>query len=194
MIIGLVGGVGSGKSTVLNYLESNYNAYIIQSDHVAKEIMTPGYKAFEQISKAFPQVVSHERIDNEKLSQIVFSDKEKLKQLNSITHPGTVEEIICRIKKSDASIIVVESALLIGSGLEKYCDEIWFVYCEIEKRIKRLMRDRGYSRERAEGIIKNQPSDDEYNTHADEFIDNTYSREKTNEQIDLLLSMMPCSF
>lgn len=194
MVIGLMGGVGSGKSTVLDYLESNYNAYIIQSDYVAKEIMTPGYKVFEKLSECFPDAVDKDGVITEKLSQIVFNDKEKLKLLNSITHPGTIEEIIKRIKESTAEIIVVESALLIGSGLEEYCDEIWFVFCEKEKRIARLMESRGYSREKAEGIINNQPSDEEYNQFADEFIDNTYSVEMTKEKIDILLSMLPCSF
>lgn len=194
MVIGLMGGIGSGKSTVLEYLEKNYNAQIIQSDHVAKEIMKPGHDVFHKIEQTFPEVIMENKINSEKLSQIVFSDKENLKILNSITHPGTVQEIIDRIKESNREIIVVESALLIGSGVEEYCDELWFVYCEREKRIERLMDSRGYSREKAEGIIQNQPTEDEYNIHADEFIDNTYSVEKTKEQIDLLLSMMPCSF
>lgn len=194
MVIGLMGGIGSGKSTVLEYLEKNYNAQIIQSDHVAKEIMEPGHDVFCEIAQNFPEVIVENKIDSEKLSQIVFSDKENLKTLNSITHPGTIQAIIERIKESNRDIIVVESALLIGSGVEDYCDELWFVYCEREKRIERLMDSRGYSREKAEGIIQNQPTEDEYNTHADEFIDNTYSVEKTKEQIDLLLSMMPCSF
>ena len=194
MVIGLMGGIGSGKSTVLEYLEKNYNAQIIQSDHVAKEVMEPGQDVFLEIAHTFPEVIVNNKIDSEKLSQIVFSDKENLKTLNSITHPGTIQAIIERIRESNRNIVVVESALLIGSGVENYCDELWFVYCELEKRIERLMENRGYSREKAENIIKSQPSDEEYNTHADEFIDNTYSMEKTREQIDLLLSMMPCSF
>lgn len=88
----------------------------------------------------------------------------------------------------------MESALLMGSGLEKLCDEIWFVYCEKEKRIERLMESRGYTKEKAESIMENQPSDEAYNLGADEFIDNTYSEEKTREQIDILLSMQECSF
>lgn len=194
MVIGLMGGIGSGKSTVLDYLASNYNAYIIQSDHVAKEIMTPGYKVFDKIAECFPEAIDYGKIVTEKLSEIVFRDKEKLKLLNSITHPGTVEEIEKRIRMSKAGIIVVESALLMGSGLEKLCDEIWFVYCEKEKRIERLMESRGYTKEKAESIMENQPSDEAYNLGADEFIDNTYSEEKTREQIDILLSMQECSF
>lgn len=194
MVIGIMGGVGSGKSTVLDYLEKNYCAYIIQSDHVAKEIMEPGFTAFEEMSKAFPEVIVDGKIDSQKLAAIVFNNKEKLQLLNSIAHPATIKEIISRIKNSDSDIVVVESALLIGTGIEEYCDELWFVFCEKEKRIARLMESRGYTREKAEGIIANQPSDEEYNAKADEFIDNSYSENDTREKIDLLLSMQSCSF
>lgn len=192
MIIGLMGGVGSGKSTVLNYLRDQYNAEIIQSDMVAKEVMKPGFEAFNEIKQAFPDVISDNAINNNRLAGIVFNDKEKLKQLNSITHPATVKEIISRINSSSKNIIVVESAILPGSGLEEICDELWFVFCEKETRIKRLMDSRGYTREKALNIINNQPTDEEYNTISDEFIDNSYSENKTWEHIDYILSLREC--
>lgn len=192
MVIGLMGGVGSGKSTVLDYLEENYGAYIIQSDHVAKEIMTPGFKVFDKLSKAFPEVIENGKISSEKLASIVFNNKDKLDTLNSITHPGTIEEILNRIEQSNNSIIVVESALLLGSGLKSHCDELWYVYCEHNERVNRLVENRGYSVEKSEEIISNQPSDEEYNHFADEFIDNTFSVEKTREQIDMILSNKEC--
>lgn len=192
MIIGLMGGVGSGKSTVLNYLRDQYNAEIIQSDMVAKEVMKPGFEAFNEIKQAFPDVISDNAINNNRLAGIVFNDKEKLKQLNSITHPATVKEIISRINSSSKNIIVVESAILPGSGLEEICDELWFVFCEKETRIKRLMDSRGYTRENALNIINNQPTDEEYNTISDEFIDNSYSENKTREHIDYILSLREC--
>lgn len=192
MIIGLMGGVGSGKSTVLNYLRDQYNAEIIQSDMVAKEVMKPGFEAFNEIKQAFPDVISENAINNNRLAGIVFNDKEKLKQLNSITHPATVKEIISRINSSSKNIIVVESAILPGSGLEEICDELWFVFCEKETRIKRLMDSRGYTREKALNIINNQPTDEEYNTISDEFIDNSYSENKTWEHIDYILSLREC--
>ena len=157
MIIGLMGGVGSGKSTVLNYLRDQYNAEIIQSDMVAKEVMKPGFEAFNEIKQAFPDVISDNAINNNRLAGIVFNDKEKLKQLNSITHPATVKEIISRINSSSKNIIVVESAILPGSGLEEICDELWFVFCEKETRIKRLMDSRGYTMEKALNIITENP-------------------------------------
>ena len=188
MIIGVMGGVGSGKSTVLNYLENNYEANIIEADKVAKEVMLPGNDVYNEIVKTFPEVIVDNKIDSKKLSEIVFNDKEQLEKLNSITHPGAVKEIVSRIKSSKNRIIVVESAILLGSGVEQYCDELWFVFCNRDTRIKRLIQTRGYSKEKCISVIESQPADEEYNKGADEFIDNSYSEENTREQIDLILN------
>ena len=192
MIIGVMGGVGSGKSTVLNYLENNYEANIIEADKVAKEVMLPGNDVYNEIVKTFPEVIVDNKIDSKKLAEIVFNDKEQLEKLNSITHPGAVKEIISRIKSSKKRIIVVESAILLGSGVEQYCDELWFVFCDRDTRIKRLMQTRGYSKEKCISVIESQPADEEYNKGADEFIDNSYSEENTREQIDLILNTSAC--
>ncbi len=192
MIIGVMGGVGSGKSTVLNYLENNYEANIIEADKVAKEVMLPGNDVYNEIVKTFPEVIVDNKIDSKKLAEIVFNNKEQLEKLNSITHPGTVKEIVSRIKSSKNRIIVVESAILLGSGVEQYCDELWFVFCNRDTRIKRLMQTRGYSKEKCISVIESQPADEEYNKGADEFIDNSYSEENTREQIDLILNTSAC--
>ncbi|MFQ6931724.1 dephospho-CoA kinase [Eubacterium sp.] len=192
MIIGVMGGVGSGKSTVLNYLENNYEANIIEADKVAKEVMLPGNDVYNEIVKTFPEVIVDNKIDSKKLAEIVFNDKEQLEKLNSITHPGAVKEIISRIKSSKNRIIVVESAILLGSGVEQYCDELWFVFCNRDTRIKRLIQTRGYSKEKCISVIESQPADEEYNKGADEFIDNSYSEENTREQIDLILNTSAC--
>lgn len=192
MIIGVMGGVGSGKSTVLNYLGNNYEANIIEADKVAKEVMLPGNDVYNEIVKTFPEVIADNKIDSKKLAEIVFNDKEQLEKLNSITHPGAVKEIVSRIKSSKNRIIVVESAILLGSGVEQYCDELWFVFCNRDTRIKRLMQTRGYSKEKCISVIESQPADEEYNKVADEFIDNSYSEENTREQIDLILNTSAC--
>lgn len=192
MIIGVMGGVGSGKSTVLNYLENNYEANIIEADKVAKEVMLPGNDVYNEIVKTFPEVIVDNKIDSKKLAEIVFNNKEQLEKLNSITHPGAVKEIVSRIKSSKNRIIVVESAILLGSGVEQYCDELWFVFCNRDTRIKRLIQTRGYSKEKCISVIESQPADEEYNKGADEFIDNSYSEENTREQIDLILNTSAC--
>ena len=86
MVIGIMGGVGSGKSTVLDYLQKKYDALIIQSDLVAKEIMSKGHSVCEKVLRVFPEVDRDGSIDRDKLAQIVFQDKEKLQILNRITH------------------------------------------------------------------------------------------------------------
>ena len=192
MIIGVMGGVGSGKSTVLNYLENNYEANIIEADKVAKEVMLPGNDVYNEIVKTFPEVIVDNKIDSKKLAEIVFNNKEQLEKLNSITHPGAVKEIVSRIKSSKNRIIVVESAILLGSGVEQYCDELWCVFCNRDTRIKRLIQTRGYSKEKCISVIESQPADEEYNKAADEFIDNSYSEENTREQIDLILNTSAC--
>ena len=174
-----------------------YRKTHIPDDHFYQEkfYFTPGdtgFKVFDKLSKAFPEVIENGKISSEKLASIVFNNKDKLDTLNSITHPGTIEEILNRIEQSNNSIIVVESALLLGSGLEYHCDELWYVYCEHNERVNRLVENRGYSVEKSEEIISNQPSDEEYNHFADEFIDNTFSVEKTREQIDMILSNKEC--
>ena len=193
MVVGMMGGVGSGKSTVLNYLEKHYRAYVIKSDDVAKELMQKGQKLCKEVLAAFPEADNHGEIDSDRLAQIVFQNRDKLNTLNQITHPATIAEIIRRIKKSSAEIIVIESALMLGSGMEDICDELWLVYCDKMQRINRLRKFRGYSEEKAEHIIQNQPDDNSYNQFADEFIDNSYSVEKTIEQIDYIMAKANCN-
>lgn len=193
MIIGIVGGVGCGKSTVLTYLKDKYNAYIIEADKVAKEIMNKGNESYNEVIKVFPEILDKDdNIDRKKLAEIVFNDEKKLKILNNITHPGTIKEITNRINNSSNNLVVVESAILIGSGIDRMCDEIWYVYCDLDKRIKRLMDSRGYSEEKTRNVILNQMSEEEFNSVSDEFIDNSHSEEETHEQIDFILSSQFC--
>lgn len=187
-IIGITGGVGSGKSEVLSYLKKNYNAHIILSDDVAKNITSNNLDVIRAIDREFSGAVINDRVDNNKLSQIVFNDKSKLFTLNKIVHPATIKAIIDEIKESDSDIVIVESAILIGSDLESELDEIWWIYCNRNIRINRLMQSRGYTREKCLEIINNQMSDEEFNKNCDEYIDNSEDFDKTKEQIDLILS------
>lgn len=142
MILGITGGVGSGKSTVLKYLEKKYYAFIIEADLVARYIMEPGHGVYEQVLEAFPEIKLDEngRIDRAHFAGIVFRDKEKLTLLNAIVHPGVKEEIknlIAQVQEEDLKrMVVVEAALLIEDGYKEICDEIWYVFCEQEERIR----------------------------------------------------------
>ena len=194
MVIGVIGGVGSGKSTVLDYLEKNYLACVIKADDVAKQIMEYKTEVFCKIADCFPEVICGQKIDAEKLAQIVFSDSSKRELLNSITHPGTIKAINQRIAGSKAELTVVEAALLLGTGIEHQCDELWYIYCNEATRIRRLMENRNYSMEKAKNIIKSQPSDEDYRKACTNVIDNSGSVEDMKEQIDRLLCILSCGF
>lgn len=196
MILGITGGVGSGKSTVLNYLENKHHAFIIEADAVAKYIMEPGHIVYEKVLEAFPELKLDNNgfIDRAYFASIVFNDEDKLKLLNSIVHPGVKTEIKSLINKSQSEnehrLIVIEAALLIEDGYKAICDEIWYVYCEKENRIKRLMESRGYTREKSLEIMKNQMSEADFKKNTDAVIDNTNNEENTHKQIDELLDKM----
>lgn len=192
-VIGITGGVGSGKSVVMHLLEENYNAAIILSDLVAHELMQIGGINYKEIVKAFPGVTKEDgTIDRKKLGNIVFHDEKKLQQLNDITHPNVIDELKRRIaalkKKDNISFIALEAALLIEEEYECLYDELWYVYAQKEVRIKRLEEGRGYTREKSLSMIQHQRSDEVFLRKCDKKIDNSFSIEETKKQLDAILA------
>lgn len=189
MVIGITGGVGCGKSTVLNILSNKYNAHIIDADKVAHRLMEPLGKVYEKVRNYFgDEIISDDgNIDRKKLGQIVFNNKEKLKKLNGIVHPMVKETIIEEIKgviSSDKNrLIAVEAALFIEAGYMDICDELWYIYTDKNIRIERLMKSRGYSLEKAESIIANQLTDEEFRKNCQIVIDNSQDEAYTEKQI-----------
>lgn len=192
-VIGVTGGVGSGKSVILSILEKEYGAQTILADLVAHDLMEPGAKSYMEIVERFGDSIVQEdgAIDRQKLGSIVFADEKKLEQLNGITHPNVKEEIKRRIakirKKGEASMIVLEAALLIESGYEDIYDELWYIYVNRETRYERLKEGRGYTREKTDSIMNNQLSEEEFRAHAQVIIDNSYDIEQTKKQIHEIL-------
>ena len=189
MFIGVTGGVGAGKSTILQILKEKYNAHIIMADDVAKELMNKGKASYRAIVKEFGNEILREdgEIDRQKLAEIVFQDEEKLKLLNSIVHPLVRKAIVKeqkQVNKKDPDrLVVLEAALLIEAGYKELLDELWAVIVQKEIRIQRLMNDRGYTREKSESIIANQLSDEEFRANCDFVIDNSGTLEESAEQI-----------
>lgn len=198
MVIGVTGGVGAGKSTVLEILEKEYGAFLIVADEVAKELMEPGEASYEAVRKAFGDGILEAEgeteapealrpIDRKKLAALVFEDDEKLLLLNSLTHPLVrirIEALIRTQYEKDAdALIVLEAALLIETGYRDILDTLWVVDADPEVRIQRLMKDRGYSREKCLSVMDNQLSREEFANEADEVIDNSGSFEDAERQI-----------
>ncbi len=189
-IIGVTGGVGAGKSSVLKILEDEFHACVIIADEVGRELMEPGHGCYDQVVEAFGEemLLPDRRLDREKLGDLVFQDKEKLAVLNGIVHPAVKEEIRRQASRSGSSLVVIEAALLVEEGYREICDELWYVYVPAQERIKRLYENRGYSEVKSYAIISNQLSDTQFRQSCDFLLDNSRSIEETRRQIEKRLS------
>lgn len=192
-IVGITGGIGSGKSMVLSYLK-DCGAYIIEADKLAHHLMEPDMPAYVRIVECFgASILNDDRtINRNALGSIVFGDEAKLKQLNKIVHPSVKEYIIDDIKKVRAlgstDYYVIEAALLIQGGYREICDSIWFVYADEQTRIKRLVAGRGKSAKDYEVVMKNQENEDFYRANCDVVIDNSNDFISTQNVINDLLN------
>lgn len=192
-IIGLTGGIASGKSTVSNYLASK-GIKIIDADKISRSIYDIGSKAYVSVVKEFGvEILNDDKtINRRKLGNIVFADKERLNILNKITHPIIFDEIkrqIMELTIQGSSICVLDAALLIESGWYKVTDLKWLVYVNRETQIKRLIERDKISKEEAINRIKAQMPFEEKVKYADFIIDNNSSIRYTYEQVDILLNI-----
>lgn len=184
-VIGITGGVGAGKSTVLNVLKEEYHAQIILTDQVAHDLMQPGTECYQQILEAFgTELLSEEgTFDKKKLGEKIFNNKEAAALMNGIVHPAVRKEVKRMIEESGKALIVVESALLIEAGFKPLCNEIWYVYVSTQERVKRLYEQRGYSEVKSYSIIYNQMNHEQFRKNSNRLIDNGSSREYTRRQV-----------
>lgn len=187
MLIGLTGGIASGKSLVSSYLKE-FGAKVIDLDEIARAIVGPGLPAWREIVETFGEIVltADGKIDKKKLGNLVFNDYRLLKRLNSITHPRIIEEARKRIEKirrkeADA-LIVVDAALLIESGYYKDMDKTILVYVDEDVQIERLKKRNGISEEDIRKRLKAQMSLKEKLLFADYVIYNNGSPEETRRQ------------
>ncbi len=192
-IIGITGGVGAGKSTVLNYIQEKCNCRIIYSDNVANDIKLRGQPCYEPIVELLSEDIlgNDLEIDKKKMAAKIFSDDKLLKQVNDILHPAVNNYIFGEIEKEKKTGILdylfIEAALLIENGYDKIVDELWYIYASEDVRRKRLKDSRGYSDEKINDIFKGQLSDNEFRKFADFVIDNSGDTKETERQIDLKL-------
>lgn len=183
-IIALTGGVGSGKSRILELLKQEYRAEIIQTDLVAKKLERPGKPGYDAIVKAFGKEIVNEdgELKKEALAELIFRDKATRDKINSLIHPLVWKTVQQWTKEQNFPILVVESAILPENPGDIF-HEIWYVYTLRENRIQRLMEHRGYSKQKCYQIMESQPSDEEYRESADYIIDNNGSIEQVLQQL-----------
>lgn len=171
-IVGLTGGIGSGKTTIANQFKS-LGVPIYIADDEAKKLMNNG-SVLEKIKKTFgEEFVDDNILNREKLAQIVFSNPEKLKQLNQIVHPEVKKHFLKWLNKhKNHPYVIKEAAILFESGSYKDCDFIITVIAPLEMRIQRILKRDNTTREAILNRIKNQWNDEEKVSKSDFVIQN----------------------
>ncbi|MBR1471513.1 MAG: dephospho-CoA kinase [Lachnospiraceae bacterium] len=190
--IGITGGVGAGKSTVLSYLEKEYHAYLVVADELAKELEQPGHACYDELVKAFgTEILTAEGLlDKKAFAALIFSDESALQRANGIIHPAVKADILRQMQEQNdagTEIFVVEAALLIEENYDKILDELWYIYAEESVRMKRLADSRGYTEEKSRSIMRQQKTDAEFRSCCRYIIDNSGGSWETQAQIDAIL-------
>ena len=188
--IGITGGIGAGKSTVLSLLRDNFNCKVLLADEVAAELMTAGNQCFDEVvALPWPESIVGQdgEINRPLMAKYMFADDELRIQVNNIVHPAVEKEVLNQVEIERGlhkiEYFFFEAALLIECGYGKLVDEMWYVFATVEMREKRLMESRGYSKERIANMIACQRSDESFREHCDFVIDNSGSPQETLEQL-----------
>ena len=190
-IIGLTGGIATGKSTASEIL-SQLGAEIIDADRVGHQIYIPGTEAWKDLISTFGEdiLLPDKTINRPMLGKIVFADKEALNKLNQIVHPWMYkkfeEEIeIIRKKNNNSGVVVLDAAILIEANWLPLVDQVWLVVADHNVVLERLCKNKGFTQEHAKSRISSQLKDEERRRYADVVIENNGAlseiREKVNE-------------
>jgi dephospho-CoA kinase len=188
-LIGLTGGVGSGKSMVAAMLRE-LGAEVLDADDAAHAAYEPGSPGFEEVVREFGSgFVRDGRIDRARLGELVFNDKDARLRLNAIVHPLVREWMAARTAEAaerDVRVVVQEVPLLFENGLERLYSSVVLVCVPESVQLERLVEGRGLSEERARAMIASQMPIEEKRSRAPHVIDNSGSREATRAQVDSL--------
>ncbi len=221
--IGMTGGVGAGKSTVLGYLQEHCRCRIFLTDRMAAALQAPGgplyvpvldllREAAGELKAADPaayQKLCQEHpgqeglaftgeggvIDRSLMAALIFRSEDLLERVNGVIHPAVIRAVHEEIDKARHSedrpeFLVVESALLIESGLADIFDSVWYIYCLEEIRRKRLRLYRGYTDSRIDAIMRSQLPDSAFRERCDVVIDNSGDTARTWEQTEAALTAL----
>ena len=175
-VIGLTGGISSGKSTMAQFL-AELGAVIINADEVGHEVSQSGTDVWREVIAAFgSQVITHDKvIDREKLATIIFNDAEARVKLNRIMHPPIYRMVraqIDRYRRQGIKVVVLEAPLLLEVGWTSLVDEVWVTTTDETKVLERLRKRSGLSESAARARIRSQLPSKERIKHTDVAIDN----------------------
>lgn len=191
-IIGLTGGIGTGKSTVSAYLAQK-GCKIIDADLISHQMTEAGSPCLAEIKDAFGEDVflRDGNLDRKKVGRLVFADATKKKTLEQIITRRVIEKTLrilqdCRAWQED--LVVLDAPLLFECGMQRYTDETWLVVCRTETRLRRIAARDGLAEEDIQKRIANQMSTEQKEKLADYIIDNSRDLAWLYAQIDTLLA------
>ena len=188
-VLGITGGIGSGKSTVSSLLAER-GLPVLDADEISRSVTGPMGRAMPEIAETFgKKVVSANGALNRKaMSDIAFSDKKKLDQLSSIIHKHVFEQIdeTLRKEKEKGTKCVVLDVPIPVNKFRELCNQIWVVTCDKDVRLARLQK-RGMNKEEAERRIAVQMTDDEYCELGDHSIDNSWALDDLKDKVEVLI-------
>ena len=174
MIIGITGGTGCGKTTLLKEIE-NRGGLVLDCDAVYHELLTRDEVLLNAIENRFPGVVVDKKLERKKLGAIVFSNEQALADLNAITHGAIRAEIVRRLAEKPA-LAAIDAIALFEGGLSQLCDTTVAVCAPKADRIRRLMERDGISREYAVNRISAQKSESWFREMCDHTLYNAGTR------------------
>ncbi|MCG8484690.1 MAG: dephospho-CoA kinase, partial [Clostridia bacterium] len=188
-VIGLTGGIGSGKSEAQRYLTSK-KIPVIDADRISRDIVKPGSEVLMEITDAFGAniILEDGSLDRKALGKIVFSNKEKLDILNNIMHKRILNEIKHQLALIKAPLVVIDAPLLIETGLYKIVDEVWVIDLETHFQIERVKMRDNLSENEIKKRIHSQLPREERKKYAHVIINNSGTIESLYLQIDQQLN------
>lgn len=187
-VIGITGGVGAGKSTVVGILRNHYEIEYLHCDAIAHELMEPGGSAYDELLALFGKDIANEdgSMNRSKLYERAFLG-DRVEELNACVHPKVriyVEDRIASLREEGfRGMVLIEAALLIEAGYKDICGELWYVHAPVEMRRARLKANRGYSDERVDTIMAEQATEELFFSQSDFVIYNDSSQEECEEHI-----------
>lgn len=197
-LIGLTGGIGTGKSTVSQYLKTK-GYEIIDADRIARQVVEPGMPALGRLVDRFGAEILQEdgSLNRRRLAQLAFASPEGKAALDSITHSAIfacIEEQRAQLKRrygdDPAALAFLDAPLLLETGLERMTDQVWVVDVPDDVRMERIRLRDGWTEEEIRARMKNQMERREKLDRADRVIDNSGTVEQLHAQVDGLLAEM----
>ncbi|MDM9582585.1 dephospho-CoA kinase [Nostoc sp. GT001] len=189
-IIGLTGGIATGKTTVTNYLASTYNLPILDADIYAREAVSLGSPILGAIAQRYGEqiLLPDGSLNRQKLGEIIFNRQDERKWIDNLIHPDVRDRFLKAIAQSSSKILVLVVPLLFEAGMTDLVTEIWVVRCSQEQQLQRLIQRNHLNTEQARARINSQLSIEEKIAHADVVLDNSSTLEVLLKQIDVALA------